>query len=253
MCDEMTKKKKVILSIVAVVLALVTYGYFFGYQTSLSILVRQKREPWMDVVPKSMTVDLCTEPVTKLKAFDYKFEVPWPDCSQATWMIRTSFVAWACSGSNITVACFAPSESLYSSILPDASSENAEYRQSMMKWLGLENVANTNSHLFAKMLGVTPEDFSPFESRRDAAFKFMLLNIKIRCMPSNVREIYSFEYADIKGFQFGKPSIDRRVHLYLFDRMDREVRLVIGTRTNSPVPLTQADINTIITTFSSNP
>ena len=234
-------------------MAVVAYKYFFGYQTSLSILVRQKREPWMDVVPKSMTVDLCTEPMTKLKAFDYKFEVPWPDCSQATWMTATSMVLWTCSGSNVQVVCWAPSEGLYSSIIPDASSETAEYRQSMIKWLGLESVACTNFHLFAKALEVTPGDFSPFGPRREASFKFLLFLLKTMSMPPKAYEIYSFEHGDVKGIQFGNPSIDRRTHLYLFDRMDREVQLVVQVGTNSPVRPTQADINTIITTFSSKP
>lgn len=249
----MKKKKKIILSIAAVVLAGAAYYHFFGYQTGFAILVRQKREPLMDVVPKPMTVGLCAEPVMKLKAFDYRFSVPWSDCSQATWMTATSIVLWACSGSNVQVVCFAPRESLYSLILPDASSENAEHRQSMIKWLGLENVINTNFLLCAKMLEVTPRDFSPFDPRREAAFKFMLFRMKTICMPSNAREIYSFERGDIKGIQFGKPSIDRRAQIYLFDRMDREVQLVVQVSTNSPVPLTQADINTIITTFSSKP
>ncbi len=207
----------------------------------------------MDIVPKPMTVGLCAEPVTKLEAFDYRFSAPWADCSQATWMTATSIVLWTCSGSNVQVVCFAPRESLYSSILPDGSSENAEYRQSMIKWLGLENVARTNFHLFAKALEVTPGDFSPFGPRRETAFKFMLFLMKTVCMPSKAHEIYSFEHGDIKGIQFGNPSIDRRAQLYLFDRMEREVQLVVQVSTNSLVPLTQADINTIITTFSSEP
>lgn len=249
----MTKKKKVILSIVAVVLALVTYGYFFGDQTSFAILVRHNREPWMEVVPKPMPVGFCAEPVMKLKAFDYNFSVPWSDCSQATWMTATSIVLWTCSGSNVHVVCWAPSEGLYSSIIPDASSENAEYRQALIKWLGLESVASTNFHLFAKALEVTPGDFSPFGPRLEASFKSLLFLLKTMNMSPEACEIYSFEHRDIKGFQFGNPSIDLRTHLYLFDRMDREVQLVVQVGTNSPVRPTQADINTIITTFSSNP
>ncbi|NOU36564.1 MAG: hypothetical protein HOO88_07325 [Kiritimatiellaceae bacterium] len=249
----MKKRQKIGWGVVVIALAVVAYKYFFGYQTSFAILVRHNREPWMDIVPKPMAVGLYTEPVTKLKAFDYSFSVPWPDCSQPAWMVRTSLVAWACSGSNVTVVCFAPTEGLCSSIIPDTSSESAEYRQAMIKWLGMENVTLTNSHIFAKAMEVTPGDFSPFGPRREAAFKFMLFLIKTMCMSPKAHEIYSFDQGDIKGFQFGNPSIDRRVNLCLFDRMDREVEITIGTRTNSPVRLTQADINTIITTFSSEP
>lgn len=249
----MTKKKKIGVGVVAVLLAVVAYKYFFGYQTNFAILVRHEREPWMDIVPKPMTVGSCAEPVTKLKAFDYSFSVPWPDCSQLAWMVRTSLVAWACSGSNVTVVCFAPTEGLCSSIIPDAASESAEYRRAMIKWLGMENVTLTNSHIFAKAMEVTPGDFSPFGPRREAAFKFMLFLIKTMYMSPKAHEIYSFDQGDIKGFQFGNPSTDRCVQLYLFDQMDREVQLVIGTHTNSLVSLTQADINTIITTFFGKP
>jgi hypothetical protein len=245
----MTKKRKIILSIVAALLAVSAYGYFFGMQTGFAILVRQKRDPLMDIVPKPMTVGSCAEPVTKLEAFDYSFFVPWTDCSQPAWMIKTSFVAWACSGSNTTVACLVPE---HHSPVFDARGKNPEYKQLMIKGLGLENAASANFHIYEKMLKVTSGNFSPFDSKREIAVKYMLFLMKELYMP-NSRVIYSFEHGDIKGFQFGNPSVDRIIRLSIFDQMDRRVELDIGMRTNSPVRPTQADINTIITTFSSNP
>ena len=247
----MTKKKKILLSIVAVVLALAAYGYFFGVQTFWVISARMMRQPLQDVVPKPLKLEPCSEPVTALKAFDYSFSVPWSDCSQRADI--TSLVVWACSESNFHVVCFSPSVGVYSALLPEPSSEDAEYRQAMIEFMGLRNIVYTNFHICKKVWEVTPEDISLFDSKREAMSKSFLLVLKTIGFPPEIRESYFFEHADIKGFQFGSPSIDSTVQLSIFDQMDRELRLIVSAFTNSPVPLTQADINTIITTFSSNP
>lgn len=165
----------------------------------------------------------------------------------------TSLTAWACSGTNLTVVCFSPSEGLYRSVLPDVSSENANARQGMIKGLGLENVAKTNFYLCKKMLEVTPGQISLFDSKPELAIKWLLLYMKAVATPSDASETCSFEHNGIKGFQFGNPSVEKKIHLLLFDQRDREVQLVVGARTNSTISITQADINTIITSFSCAP
>ncbi len=267
----MTKKKKIILSIVAVVLALVTYGYFFGVQTGYVVKARMMRNPQLDVVPKPMSLDSCSEPATTLNTLDYSFSVPWSDCSQN--ITKNSNVFWVCSGSNVSVLCFSPRESLYNLLLPDVSSvrcfspeerlcnllfpdvssENT-LRQPMIKWLGLENAISTNFYICKKIWETTPKDISPFDSQLDALFKWTLLVLKeAMTSPQDIRGVSFFENGDIKGFQFGAPSIERAVRLSLFDQTDREILLIVAVSANSPVRLTQADINTIITTFSSKP
>ena len=249
----MKKKKKIILSIVAVVLALAAYGYFFGVQTVCAVSARMMRQPGLDVVPKPMTLDSCSKSVTPLKAFDYSFSVPWSNCFQITEI--TSLVVWACSESNFCVTCFSPIEGSYISFPPDQSSEDAEYRQMMIEWLGLglKNVANINFYICKKVWELTPGDISLFESKREVIAKSRLLLLKaVACGFLPWRDIYFFEHGDIKGLQFGNPAIGP-VQLSIFDQTDRDVCLTFFAFTNSPVPLTQADINTIITTFSSKP
>ena len=232
-------------------LALATYGYFFGAQTLCAVSARIMRQPQQDVVPKPMAVDSYSEPVTVLKAFDYSFSVPWSNCSQRTEI--TSLVVWACSESNFQVACLSPSVGVYSALLPEPSSEDAEYRQAMIEFMGLRNIVYTNFHICKKVWEVTPEDISLFDSKREAMSKSFLLVLKTIGFPPGIRESYFFEHGDIKGFQFGNLSVDSSIQLSIFDQMDRELRLIVSVSTNSPVRLTQADINTIITTFSSKP
>ena len=247
----MKKKKKVILSIVAVVLALATYGYFFGFQTVCAVSFRMMRKPQQDVVPKPMALEPCSEPVINLKAFDYSFSVPWSDCSH--YSAKTSSVVWTCSGSNFTVVCFSPRASAYGLILSGTLGKYEKYRPTVESLLGLENVVNTNFYICKKVWEVTPEDISPFDSKDTAAAKCLLLVLKACGIPPGFRNAYFFERGNIKGFQLGSPVVSRSVELSIFDQMDREVRLIVSASTNSPIPLTQADINTIITTFSINP
>lgn len=249
----MTKKKKIILSIVAVVLALASYGYFFGVQTVCAISVRMQmmRQTQLDVVPKTMTLEPCSAPVTALEAFDYRFSVPWSDCSQNT---AITGVVWECSKSNFYIICFSPEEKgFYSAFLPDVSSETAEYRKMMIEMLGMENVINTNFYICKKIWETTPRDISLFDSQFDAIFKWDLLVFKGMALLRDGHEASFLEYGDIKGMQFGNPSVDSTIQLSIFDQMDREIFLTVMVSTNTPIRLTQADINTIITTFSSNP
>ena len=248
----MKKKKKILLSIVAVVLTLVTYGYFFGYQTLCAVSFRMMRKPQQDVVPKPLTLKPCSEPVTVLKAFDYSFSVPWSDCSQHS--AKTSSVVWTCSGSNFYVICSAPRAGAYGLILSDTLVGKYEkYRPAVESLLGLENVVNTNFYICKKVWEVTPEDISPFDSKDTVVAKCFLLALKAIGISPYFRDAYFFERGNIKGFQLGSPSVRQCVELSIFDQMDRELRLIVSVSTNSPVRLTQADINTIITTFSSKP
>ena len=247
----MIKKKKISLSIVAVVLALVTYGHFFGFQTLCAVSFRMMRKPQQDVVPKPLTLEPCSEPVTDLKAFDYGFSVPWSDCSQ--YSAKTSTLVWTCSGSNFYVICSAPIAGVYGLILSDTLGKFEKYRSTVEDLLGLENVVNTNFYICKKVWEMTPRDISPFDSKDTVAAKCFLLDLKAFGIPPGFRDVYFFERGNIKGFQLGAPSVWRCVELSIFDQKDRELSLIVATSTNSPVRLTQADINTIITTFSSKP
>lgn len=247
----MTKKKKIILSIVAVVLALAAYGYFFGFQTVCAVSFRMMRKPQQDVVPKPMALEPCSDPVTVIKAFDYSFSVPWSDCSQ--YSAKTSSVVWKCSVSNFYFICSAPRASAYGLILSGTLGKYEKYRPTVESLLGLDNVVNTNFYICKKVWEVTPEDISPFDSKDAVAAKCLLLVLKACGIQPGFRDAYFFEHGDIKGFQLGNLSGERFVELSIFDQKDREVRLVVSASTNSPVALTQADINTIITTFSSEP
>lgn len=247
----MTKKKKVVLSVVAVIFVLTVYDYFFGVQTAYMIGVRMNAKPQLDVVPVPLALNSRSEPVTDLKAFDYSFSVPWLDCSLNTAITSGAF--WACSGSNFSVVCFSPRAGAYGLILSDTLGEYEKYRPTVERLLGLENVVNTNFYICKKVWEVTPLDVSLFDSKDTAAAKFLFLVLKAYGIPPGFRDVYFFEHDDIKGFQLGNLSGERFVELSIFDQMDRELCLIISASTNSPIPLTQADINTIITTFSSNP
>lgn len=230
---------------------LVALGYFFRTQIALMAIARMKWKPQMDVIPKPMSVASCSVPATTFNAFDCRFSVPWSDCSQIR--STTSGVAWACSGTNVTLVCFAPRSGVYSSIFSDVSGEKSRYSLRQRELLALKNVENPNFYICKKVWEVTPRDISLFKSKGESADNFQFLVLKVCGISSDVRNAYFFEHGDVKGFQLGKVSSRRFIELSIFDQMDREIRLAVLCATNSPVPLTQSDINTIITTFSVSP
>ncbi len=101
------------------------------------------------------------------------------------------------------------------------------------------------------MWNVTPQSISLFDSRLEAKEKSGLLVLKAIVAPTNLTHVLSFDTGNVKGFQKGVPSADSDVLLTLFDRFDREIKIAISRKASFPI--TQADINTIITTFSSKP
>lgn len=262
----MTKKKKIILSIVAVVLALATYGYFFGVQTVCVVGTRLFfHNPVLNIVPEPMTVESCSAPAATIKAFDYSISVPWQDqdCEQS--MNMTSFVVWSCSDSNIKVFAHQREEELLRSMVSNqkigqedfekGQNSIAEHKAETLRYLGLSEVEDRNYHYAQALWNITPQDVTFSDSKSVTLAKSNLLLLKAISVPKGVRRVYSFEHEGIKGFQIGTVNENMLINLYIFDQADREYWIMIGCRTNSPpaVPLTQADINTIITTFSSKP
>jgi hypothetical protein len=238
----MTKKKKVILSIVAVVLAVFAYITFFGMQTLCVVWLKMFHHPMMDMVPKPLVLVPHSEPAQKLEAFGCSFSVPWAECTQKT--LTTSTVWWVCAESNVYVFC--DRLAAVSEAAAKDSSANPEFVE---KFFGTKSVGNYA--VFAKMFSLTSEDVSIFDSKSEAATETAMLRAK--SVGASSHGLYGFEYEGIKGFQRGIPAVDEQADIYIFDQLDRSYRITIKTRTNSPVRLTQADINTIITTFSIEP
>ena len=248
----MTKKKKIILSISSLLLMLILYGWFFGFQTHLALFTRfYLSEPGYSMTPQPIETDVSSDPASMVKAFDYGFSVPWTELSEL--YSSTSMVSWATQSTNIIVTCFLPEVALYSGMI--GSSEGDEERHRAFKSaLGLKGVTHTNYYLFSKMWNTTPQDISIFKPRSEAVIQAFFLMCKAIAAPSvTPGGIYCFETDHVKGVQVGDPSRDRSVHLSIFDRLDREIRVTIGHRSDSLRVVSQADINTIITTFTLAP
>jgi hypothetical protein len=248
----MTKKKKIILSISSVLLVLILYGWFFGVRTFYVVGARCfLRQPALSIVPVPMDVKSSSEPVMVLNAYDVSFSVPWAELAESGSF--TSMVWWTTSSSNISIICFAPEEGLYSSMLTlGESGEDLPGSQTFLSEVDLGDVSDTNYYLCSRMWNTTPEDISFFDPLSELATDSMFLLLKGIGAPTGFSEMNSFQAGCVKGVQFADFSENGYVQLTLFDSLDREVRLIVRSFTNSMV-ITQSDINTIITTFSVNP
>jgi len=248
----MTKKKKIILSISSFLLMLILYGWFFGLQTYMALFTRlYLNEPGYSMVPQPMEIDVSSDPAAVMKAFDYSFSVPWLSLSEL--YSSTSIVSRATANSNVVISCFAPEEKMYSGMIRSVELDEND-RQAFLNALGLVGVTHTNYYLFSKMWNTTPQDISFFEPRSETVIHALFLMCKAIASPSVTPSgVYCFETSRVKGVQVGDPFKDRRVHVSIFDCLDREVRITVGNRADSVNAVTQADINTIITTFAVDP
>jgi hypothetical protein len=196
----------------------------------------------MDMVPKPLVLVPHSEPAQKLEAFGCSFSVPWADCIQNT--LTTSTVWWVCAESNVYLFCD-KLDAVSAAIVRDAK-KNPDFTE---KFFGTKSVGNYA--VFAKFFSLTSGAVSIFDSKSEAAAETAMLRVK--SVGASSHGLYGFEYEGIKGFQCGIPVVDEQADIYIFDQLVRSYRVTVKTRTSSPVRLTQADINTIITTFSIEP
>ncbi|MBC8205619.1 MAG: hypothetical protein ISR85_02080 [Kiritimatiellales bacterium] len=232
----MTKNKKIILSISSVLLVLILYGWFFGVQTLCLIGLRFVDRAFLDAVPQPLDLNLSSPAVTTLEASNCSFSVPWTNCVQTD--MSGDSAMWTCADSQVYLIYHNSKEML----------EPAVDEERLAELHGVMGYAFKSNVFFA-----TSADLSFFDSREDAAKKNYLLICKMISSSGPLTDVYLFEHRDMKGFQEGAFSENSMVSLSVFDQEDWEHTLIVAVPSESELSITQADINTITTTFSVEP
>lgn len=232
----MTKKKKIILSISSFLLVLILYGWFFGIQTVCLIGLQFVDRSVVDTVPQPLDLSLLSPAVTTLETSNCSFSVPWTNCVGAE--ISEGSAMWNCEDSEVYII-YTNTRKLMESVCSD---EEVEKFHSA---IGYEFKSN--------MYFVTSADISFSDSNVKAVEIGCSLLCKAMGSASPLNGVYFFEYQDVKGFQEGNLLEGSMVSLSIFDRQGWEYQLVVAVSHESELSISQADINTIITTFSVEP
>lgn len=239
----MTKKKKIILSLGGVLLALGLYGWFFGIQTFNLIALRLfvDREA-MDTVPEPLLMKKISPSAACLEMPGYSFSVPWTNCVESS--LSAGALMWNCADTNIYVFCY--DRAVMNQACVEERDRNSDVR--------LEDLNSALSYKFvSNMYFMTSSDVSFFSSREDAKNEACQILCKMIGNTDVFSGMYVFQYKGVKGFQQGMLPEDRMVSLLIYDSQGGAWDLIVAASADSSVVLTQEDINTIITTFKVDP
>ncbi|MFZ0411179.1 MAG: hypothetical protein WAL51_06670 [Candidatus Acidiferrales bacterium] len=111
---------------------------------------------------------------------------------------------------------------------------------------------DTNYALYNAVYSASPALFSPFQSVRDTLRLNSLLLLKLQFGFDELGALHSFDWSQIRGFQFGDPG-KGPVALRLFDIHDKQFRMNIVSAYGSGATILQADVDQAIQTFAPIP
>ena len=101
---------------------------------------------------------------------------------------------------------------------------------------------STNYALYQAVYGVSPSQISPLMNFNAAQRDRVLLLTKLSFGFDLQKNIYSFDFGKIKGFQFGDPATSA-VAIRAFNSHDKQFRFIFTVASGSTGQITQGDIN----------
>lgn len=229
------------------------YLWLFGPQTFLMLDAWK----WARVAPmvKEIPVKLPDSSVSqtpgrKLSYFGYKFEVPWDDIDEGKCRIiggNKAIVAFR-SG-NVLSVWSGPPHNYVNSALSNMKIDRETFRQ-----LYGDQALQSDFAFQRLMLGTTPDQITPFISKRLAANRASLLLLKALSAPRGPDSgIFAVTAGEFNGFQFGLPqSSPHGFDVELFSD-DGSLDFIFDQNANGPTTITQADVNRIYRTLRKVP
>ncbi|MFQ5897694.1 MAG: hypothetical protein ACE5JN_05540 [Candidatus Methylomirabilia bacterium] len=179
---------------------------------------------------------------TRVSYFGYDLEAPWTEIEGEDARTSVARIAFK-SGHGIIV--FNPEESV--DLIAEFMNRNPDYAEQILSVFG-HDATKSNYSLYRSILNATPHQLSIFMSKRDAARLSLLLILKRLLVVNAESGIYSFEYRDLRGFQFGNPARTNRVIVHVFDD-DKRLELVLFVTEDSGATLSQDEITHVIQTL----
>ena len=192
----------------------------------------------LSIVPRPLS-DTTVSPArgTTLSAFGYQYEVPWTNIEKTVQPDSISDVVFT-SGEAVAFGD------------PGAASDLARLWRSSGadKFLGAE-ATRSNYQFGSTILSLTPQSFSIWMSSTEANRAITLFRMKEVYTTGAETGLYSIQTPRYQGFQKGDPKKTRTIELTIYDQQDREYHFLIGTAKDTPLMITQPEINRIVETL----
>lgn len=251
MTDEPEKKSAtlaVILLLVAILVGI--FAMTYGLQTLAwaNWKWRASSDPWLLDVPAPLP-PAPSPPMkgTKVRIFDFEFILSW----QGDPKIVPSTVGAQMHFNSGQVVFFYDPETLVDAVRKQKSSSPLEY-QRFTNLFG-ENALDSNFSLYQLVYTASAAQLSPLGPARDALRLNVLLNWKLSFGYDARPAIHSFQWGNIRGYQFGDPVNSPAVAIRAFDDRDRQFRLIFGVTGGSAAHLTEDEIASAVETLQPVP
>jgi len=243
----MSKLKRRLLWLTALVAAFVAYLWFFGVQTFFALETRRigRKQPIVKSVPIELgDTSISTIKGTRLSFLGVEFEVPWDDLDGAkTRIVGNWALIYFRSGRSI-ILCVSPPNGFITSMskdqLPDPQLFAALYGQEVLR---------SDYALHKAIFETTPSQINLFTPANRAAGLSAVILIKAIMPPATDWQIYNIGSGDFRGFQLGNPvRRPKKMCLELYGN-DVGFEINITQSTSGPTAgITQAELNRIIQT-----
>jgi len=258
----------IVLVIIIVVVAI--YSSTYGMQTLQWISARNwaTQNPWLNDVPQPISVT--TAPVVpapapviqaggkkqmviaalktnELAAYNYEFASPWNSTSKEA--ASPGGAEFRFESGQVIV--FGDPDAQLDTLQLVRTSTSADY----VPFQNLVNELNitTNYGLYNAVYSASPSQVKPLTNYNAALRGRTLLLTKLSFGFDLEKKIYSFDFGDKKGFQFGDPAQGLPVALRVFNARDKQFRFLFTAVPNSSGQITQENINGIIQSLQPEP
>jgi hypothetical protein len=258
----------IVLVIIIVVIAI--YSTTYGTQTLQWIAAHNwaKENPWLNDVPQPIAITsapamptpapviqaggkkqmvIAAPKTNELSAYNYEFASPWNSKSKEAASAGGAEFRFE-SGQ---VIVFGDPDAQLDTLQLVRTSTSADY----VPFQNLVNELNitTNYALYNAVYSASPSQVMPLTNYNAALRGRTLLLTKLSFGFDLEKKIYSFDFGDKKGFQFGDPAQGLPVALRVFNARDKQFRFLFTAVPNSGGQIKQEDINGIIQSLQPEP
>jgi hypothetical protein len=241
----MSKRRRILVWLVGIVVIAVLYFAFCGIQTVDVVegLWMAHKAPIAAKAPMELTnLRVAQDQGKKLSYLGYEFEVPWQDVDESkTKIIGNKVVIAFQSGRAILLSVVPPQDFL------KGMPWNEQKMQVLFKRLYGEEALQSDYTVKRAILETTPKKITLSTPGRDAEGLLMVLIIKVMMVPSLDANIYSVKSSDFEGFQLGDPAAKpAKIAVELYAN-DGELEFVFIQKGGSiDLSISQPEINRVI-------
>lgn len=232
------------------------YAVEFGPQTLVWAQAKRwaSANPWLLDVPQplppapasNMTPAAAAAKNMQVKAFNYEFNAPWvidkmtpaPNCVHVRFKEGQAIV-------------FFDPDAQLDTLRVLKNSNPLEYQKFANMFV--DHPIETNYELYENVYDASPAQVSPFTPMRTALRLNTLLQWKLSFGTEGGSGAHSFQFGELRGFQFGDPGSGQPVAVRVFNDRDKQFRFLFNSSPGPTPNITQDNISTMVASLQPVP